>query len=102
MRISCQYNTPEKYKEMSLFVIGAYESREAHSHKRPHELSPCLMLWGFNREGFWKVCVLRHSGENDESLRALYFQDGSGSNGYVGVLHRIRNPELRTEDIAFP
>ncbi len=42
---------------VSIDVIGACESREAHSHKRPHELSPCLMLWGFNRVGFLKAGV---------------------------------------------
>jgi len=26
-------------------VIGAYESREAHSHKRPHELSQIMAFW---------------------------------------------------------
>jgi len=84
-----------------LIVIGAYESREAHSHKRPHELSPCLMLWGFNLGGFWKAGVSRHFEENDGRLKTRFFQDRCGSNRYVRVLHRTRSPELMTVGIAF-
>ena len=65
------------------FVIGACESREAHSHKRPHELNPCLMLWGFNRVGFLKAGVSRHFEGNDERLRTRFFQDRGGSNRCV-------------------
>jgi hypothetical protein len=75
------------------FVIGACESREAHSHKRPHELSPCLMLWGFNRVGFLRAGVSRHFEENDERLKTRFFQDRRGLSRYVGVLHGARSPE---------
>ena len=83
-------------------VIGACESREAHSHKRPHELSPCLTLWGFNRVGFLKAGVSRHFEENDERLRTRFFQDRCGWDRYVGVLDRTRSPELMTVGITSP
>jgi len=36
---SLSFSSYGQLKNTSIFVIGAYESREAHSHKRPHELS---------------------------------------------------------------
>ncbi len=88
--------------ERGIYVIGACESREAHSHKRPHELSPCLVLWGFNRVGFLKAGVSMHFEENDERLRTRFFRDRCRWNCYVRVLDRTPSRELMTVGIALP
>jgi hypothetical protein len=76
----------------SIDVIGAYESRGAHSHKRPYERSPvdfsllrCFLLWGFNGTGFFQ----------GEVFRLLFGVDQGGEGGVIkDQVYRIDSFEL--------